>query len=71
MFLVTYMTGVVKSWMYWPMIAGTVFLYKYKTKKALFEKDHPGQVAMAWPLSRQVSELCVLYKPRPLLGGRF
>lgn len=54
MFMLTYMTGVVKSWMYWPIIAGTVFLYKYKKKKALFELEHPGQVSMAWPLSREV-----------------
>ena len=48
------MTGVVKSWVYWPIIAGTVFLYKYKKQKTRFEARHPGQVAMAWPLSRQV-----------------
>lgn len=54
MFMLTYMAGVFKSWMYWPIIAGTVFLYKYKKKKALFELEHPGQVSMAWPLSHQV-----------------
>lgn len=54
MFLITYMTGVVKSWVYWPIIAGTMFLCKYKKQKARFEARHPGQVAMAWPLSRQV-----------------
>lgn len=54
MFLITYMTGVVKSWVYWPIIAGSLFLYRYKKQKARFEARHPGQVAMAWPLSRQV-----------------
>lgn len=59
MFMVTYMTGVVESWMYWPLIAGAVFLFKYKKKKALFEQEHPGQVSMAWPLSRKVQNCCV------------
>lgn len=59
MFMVTYITGVVESWMYWPMIAGAVFLFKYKKKKALFEQEHPGQVSMAWPLSRKVRKCCV------------
>ena len=66
MFLVTYLTGVVESWMYWPIIAGGVFLYKYKKKKALFELEHPGQISMAWPLSRQVRCQCVAF----LLGWR-
>lgn len=54
MFVVTYIVGVMKSWMYWPLLAGGVFLYKYKKQKALFEQKHPGQVAMAWPISSQV-----------------
>lgn len=54
MFLVTYLTGVVKSWFYWPMIAGVVFLWKYKRAKRRFEEEHPGQVAMAWPIDEQV-----------------
>eukprot|EP00904_Undaria_pinnatifida_P010730 jgi/Undpi1/6788/HiC_scaffold_21.g09265.m1 len=53
MFLITYMTGVVKSWLYWPLIAGAVFTYKYKKQRDSFEQEHPGQVAMAWPISGQ------------------
>ncbi|CAM9482562.1 unnamed protein product [Ectocarpus sp. 12 AP-2014] len=53
MFLVTYLTGVVKSWFYWPMIAGVVFVWKYKRAKRRFEEEHPGQVAMAWPIDQQ------------------
>ncbi|CAM9796346.1 unnamed protein product, partial [Ectocarpus fasciculatus] len=53
MFLVTYLTGVVKSWFYWPMIAGVAFLWKYKRAKRRFGEKHPGQVAMAWPIDQQ------------------
>lgn len=54
MFMLTYMTGVVASWMYWPLIAGTVFWCMFTTTKHLFEHEHPGEVSMAWPLSREV-----------------
>eukprot|EP00903_Cladosiphon_okamuranus_P005760 g5711.t1 len=50
MFLITYLTGVVKSWMYWPIIAGAVFTYKYKKQRAAFDEANPGQVAIAWPV---------------------
>ncbi|CAM9166200.1 unnamed protein product [Scytosiphon promiscuus] len=50
MFMAVYGIGVAKSWMYWPLIAGVVFLWKYKGAKRRFEEEHPGQVAMAWPL---------------------
>lgn len=68
MFLITYMTGVVKSWVYWPIIAGAVFLYKYKKQKARFEARHPGQVAMAWPLSRQVMRESRIYTATCTIG---
>lgn len=54
MFLVTYTTGVVKSWMYWPIIAGVMFNYKYKKQKRAFDEANPGQVAMAWPIDHEV-----------------
>ncbi|CAM9493458.1 unnamed protein product [Ectocarpus fasciculatus] len=53
MFLVTYMVGVIKSWFYWPILAGAVFMYKYKKQRAAFLEAHPGQVAMAWPIDQQ------------------
>lgn len=54
MFMVLYILGVAKSWMYWPLIAGVFFLWKYKKTKQRFEDQHPGQVAMAWPIVEQV-----------------
>ncbi|CAM9874636.1 unnamed protein product, partial [Pylaiella littoralis] len=57
MFLVTYLVGVMKSWMYWPILAGAVFTYKYKKKKLLFQQEHPGQVALAWPIDHQDPDL--------------
>ncbi|CAM9958615.1 unnamed protein product [Ascophyllum nodosum] len=56
-FMATYVTGVVKSWFYWPILAGASFLYKYKKKKAEFEEKHPGQVSMAWPINVEDSSL--------------
>ncbi|CAM9562723.1 unnamed protein product, partial [Hapterophycus canaliculatus] len=53
MFMLTYLTGVVKSWMYWPLIAGAVFTYKYKKQRAAFSEAHPGQTAMVWPIDEQ------------------
>ncbi|CAM9874907.1 unnamed protein product [Pylaiella littoralis] len=50
MFMVVYLLGVAKSWMYWPLIAGVVFLCKYRKEKRRFEEQHAGQVAMAWPI---------------------
>lgn len=52
--MLVYAMGVAKSWMYWPLIAGVVFLWKYKKAKRRFEEQHPGQVAMAWPIDEQV-----------------
>lgn len=52
--MVVYLLGVAKSWMYWPLIAGVVFLCKYRKEKRRFEEQHPGQVAMAWPIVKQV-----------------
>ncbi|CAM9144310.1 unnamed protein product [Ectocarpus sp. 4 AP-2014] len=53
MFIVTYIAGVIKSWFYWPILAGAVFMYKYKKQRAAFQEAHPGQVAMAWPIDEQ------------------
>ncbi|CAM9663832.1 unnamed protein product, partial [Hapterophycus canaliculatus] len=50
MFMIVYVIGVAKSWMYWPLIAGLVFLWKFKGAKRRFEEEHPGQLAMAWPI---------------------
>lgn len=52
--MVTYMAGVTKSWMYWPILAGAMFLYKYEKQKKQFEESHGGEVALAWPISFQV-----------------
>lgn len=59
MFMMVYILGVAKSWMYWPLIAGVVFLFKFKKKKRRFEEQHPGQVAMAWPIVEQVRNTAV------------
>jgi len=52
--MVVYLVGVAKSWMYWPFLAGFVFLWKYKKAKQSFEEKHPGQLALAWPIDGQV-----------------
>lgn len=52
--MVIYITGVAKSWVYWPMLAGAMFLYKYDKQKRAFEEAHGGEVALAWPISFQV-----------------
>lgn len=52
--MAVYLVGVAKSWMYWPFLAGVVFLWKYKKAKRRFEEKHPGQLALAWPIDGQV-----------------
>lgn len=52
--MVVYMAGVAKSWMYWPFLAGFMFLWRYKKAKRLFEEENPGQLALAWPIDGQV-----------------
>lgn len=54
LFMVSYVISVVKSWIYWPIIAGAIFLKKFGKQRAEFEKENPGQVAMAWPITEQV-----------------
>lgn len=50
LFLFSYLLGVVKSWFYWPFLAGLIFNFKYKKQKKKFEEENPGQLAMAWPV---------------------
>eukprot|EP00903_Cladosiphon_okamuranus_P005765 g5716.t1 len=50
MFILVYLAGVAKSWFYWPILAGAMFLWKFKRAKSRFEEKHPGQLALAWPI---------------------
>lgn len=54
MFILVYLAGVAKSWLYWPILAGVMFLWKFKKAKSRFEEKHPGQLALAWPVTAQV-----------------
>eukprot|EP00752_Nemacystus_decipiens_P018608 g16683.t1 len=50
MFILVYLAGVAKSWFYWPILAGAMFLWKFEKEKRSFEEKHPGQLALAWPI---------------------
>lgn len=70
MFMLVYLAGVAKSWMYWPLIAGVMFLWKYRKAKRSFEEENPGQLALAWPIGGQVRvgvvpELSTLHPQAP------
>lgn len=54
MFILVYLAGVAKSWFYWPVLAGAMFLWKFKGAKSSFDEKHPGQLALAWPIDGDV-----------------
>lgn len=62
MFILVYLAGVAKSWCYWPVLAGAMFLWRFKKAKRAFEEKHPGQLALAWPIDGHVRRELLLMK---------